>query len=92
MKDFFKRFIHEEDGAEMVEWAIVIAIAAVIAVPVLALVKVASSKVNDASKLIGDINPADYIEDGTGTGTGAGSGGTGGVAGGGTGGVDGSGS
>lgn len=74
MKDFFKRFIHEEDGAEMVEWAIVIAIAAVIAVPVLALVKVASSKVNDASTLIGNINPAEYIETGTGA---AGSSGTG---------------
>lgn len=80
MKNFWNRFVHEEDGAEMVEWAIVIAIAAVIAVPVLALVRIASSKVNDASELIGNINPAEYISQGNGggggTGTGAGSGGT----------------
>lgn len=77
MKNFWKRFVHEEDGAEMVEWAIVIAIAAVIAVPVLALVRIASSKVNDASELIGNINPAEYISQGNGGGgTGTGSGGT----------------
>jgi len=82
MKGFVKRFIYDEDGAEMVEWAIVIAIAAVIAVPVLALVSVASSKVTDASKLIGDINPGAYITNGTGT---SGTGGTGGASGAGTG-------
>ena len=83
MNKFLQRFIHEEDGAEMVEWAIVIAIAAVIAVPVLALVRVANSKVQDASKMISEINPGDYINDtGDGGGTGAdGTGGTGGAGG-----------
>lgn len=79
MKDFFKRFIYGDDGAEMVEWAIVIAIAAVIAVPVLALVNIASSKVTDASELIGNINPGEYITSGTGTGTGTGGTGTSGT-------------
>lgn len=64
MKKFFKRFICEEDGAELVEWAIVIAIAAVIAVPVMALVMNAKNKVEDANQLLGEINPGDYISGG----------------------------
>lgn len=82
MKNFLRRFWQEEDGAELVEWAIVIAIVAVIAVPVMALMKTAQTKINDANTLINSINPGDVVTNpdasgtGTVTGTGTGVGGT----------------
>lgn len=56
IKQFLSRFIHEEDGAEMVEWAIIIAVAAVIAVAVMVLANTAKAKVEDANNMLNDFN------------------------------------
>lgn len=72
MKKHLVKFIRNEDGAELIEWAIVIAIAAVIAVPVMILAGTAKTKVEQANTLIGGLDPT------TGTTTTGGSGATGG--------------
>ena len=74
MKKHLKRFMNEEDGAELVEWAIVIAIVAVIAVPVMALVKNAYEKVNAANEVLNQVDPQGYVNKGSGSGSGSGSG------------------
>ena len=57
IKDYFKRFVREEDGGELVEYAIVIAIVAILAAAVLGIVSVVKQKVVDAGDQIGNINP-----------------------------------
>lgn len=57
VKNYFKRFVREEDGGELVEYAIVIAIVAVLAAAVLGIVSVVKQKVADAGAQIGNINP-----------------------------------
>ena len=74
MKDHLKRLVKEEDGAELVEWAIVIAIVAVIAVPVMALVKNAYEKVNSANAALNQVDPQGYVSKGSGSGSGSGTG------------------
>ncbi len=48
MKKYFKRFIHEESGAELIEFAIIIGIVAVLIIPVLGIAGTAKSKVEQA--------------------------------------------
>lgn len=67
MKNFIRRLVHEEDGAEMVEWAIVIAICAVLAVPILSLVSTARGKVEEANNSLAgiDVNSVAGVGGGT---------------------------
>lgn len=76
MKKYMKRFIHEEDGTELIEWAIGIAIVAVLCGAVLAIVTTAKGKIDDANKLIGQIDPTSVVNGG---GSGGGGGGGAGV-------------
>lgn len=57
IKRYFKKFIKEEDGGELIEYAISIAIVAILAAAVLAIVAVVREKVMDAGEQIGNINP-----------------------------------
>jgi Flp pilus assembly pilin Flp len=55
MKKFFKAFLREEDGAELIEYAIVIAIVAVIAAVIVVIAKTVQRKVEGAKDLIEDM-------------------------------------
>jgi len=57
-KRYLVRFFREEDGAELIQFAIVIAIAAVLAVAVMAISQVAGTKIEEAKDLIDGINIA----------------------------------
>lgn len=83
MKKHLIKFIRNEDGAELIEWAIVIAIAAVIAVPVMLLAGTAKGKVEQANELIGGLDPTTgtVTTGGTSGATGTGGTSTGGVGG-----------
>lgn len=52
MKKFVKRFVHDENGAELIEFAIVIGIVALLVVPVLGLAMSSQAKVQDAQNQI----------------------------------------
>lgn len=67
---YLKRFIQEEEGAELIQFALVIAIVAVLAIAIQGVVTSAEGKVNDAKNLIDGINIG---------GSSSGTGGTGGV-------------
>lgn len=56
-KSYCHSFCHEEEGGELVEYAIVIAIVALLAAAVLGIVSVVKGKVEDAGKEIGAIDP-----------------------------------
>lgn len=56
MKKFVNRFIHDENGAELIEFAIVIGIVALLVVPVLGLAMSSQAKVEDAQKQIDGLN------------------------------------
>lgn len=68
---YWKRFIKDEEGAELIQFALVIAIVAVLAIAIQGVVTAAEGKVNDAKNLIDGIN--------IGGGGSGGSGGSGGV-------------
>jgi len=57
LKNYFKHFYKEDAGGELVEYAIVIAIVALLAAAVLAIVAVVRQKVADAGEQIGNIDP-----------------------------------
>lgn len=75
MRVYIKRFIHDDEGAELIEIAIAIAIVAILAASIFGIVKILLVKINQAGDMIGDIDPGAL--GGTGTG-GAGTSGTGG--------------
>lgn len=77
-KKYFARFVHEDDGAELIEVAITIAIVAVVAAGVFGIVQIVQGKIQDASNLIGSINVGDLNHPG-GMGGGSGSGGGNGI-------------
>jgi Flp pilus assembly pilin Flp len=56
VKEYIKRLIRDEDGAELIQFAIIVAIAAVLAVAVLAVSNVAKGKMDEAKGLIEDID------------------------------------
>ena len=80
MKKYLHRFIHEDDGTELSEWAIGIAIVAVLCGAVLVLVQTAKVKIDDANSLIGQIDPT-IVTSGSGSGGGGGGSGGGGTPG-----------
>lgn len=85
MKNYLNRFLREEEGTELIEWAIGIAIIAILAGTVFAIAQTANSKMAQANELIGQIDPNKVLNGGTGTGAGTGTGtgtGTGGTGGG----------
>lgn len=88
MKNYLNRFLREEEGTELIEWAIGIAIIAILAGTVFAIAQTANSKMTQANELIGQIDPNKVLNGGTGTGTNTGTNtsGTGGTKG--TGGPD----
>ena len=55
LKNYFRNFCHEEDGSELVEYAIVIAIVAVLAAAVLIIVGTVQKKVESAGNEIAGI-------------------------------------
>lgn len=75
MKNYLKRFFYEEDGTELIEWAIGIAIVAILAGTVFAIAKVANGKMIDAQEAISKIDP-NAIIDSAGGDVDAGTGGT----------------
>lgn len=56
MRDLFKRFIQEEDGSELIQFAIIIAIAAVLAGVALAISQSAGDKMQQAADMINGID------------------------------------
>ena len=66
---YWKRFLFDEEGAELIQFALVIAIVAVLAIAIKGVVSSAEGKVNDAKNLIDGINIG-------GSGSGSGSGGS----------------
>ena len=82
MKNYLNRFLREEEGTELIEWAIGIAIIAILAGTVFAIAQTANSKMTQANELIGQIDPNKVLNGGTGTGTNtSGTGGTKGTGG-----------
>lgn len=53
---YWKRFLFDEEGAELIQFALVIAIVAVLAIAIQGVVSSAEGKVNDAKNLIDGIN------------------------------------
>lgn len=53
---YLKRFWKEEEGAELIQFALVIAIVAVLAIAIQGVVTAAENKVNEAKDLIDGIN------------------------------------
>ena len=78
MRNYIRRFIHDDEGAELIEIAIAIAIVAILAASIFGIVRILLVKINQAGDMIGDIDPG--VLGGTGTG-GGGTGGTGGTGG-----------
>ena len=66
---YWKRFLFDEEGAELIQFALVIAIVAVLAIAIQGVVSSAEGKGNDAKNLIDGINIG-------GSGSGSGSGGS----------------
>ena len=60
MKNYLKKFLKQEDGAELVEYAIVVAIVAVLAAAVLIIVGKVKGKIEAAGQQIEEINPEQY--------------------------------
>lgn len=56
MRELFKRFIHEEDGSELIQFAIIIAIAAVLAGVALGISQSAGDKMQQAADMINGID------------------------------------
>ena len=56
MISFIKRFIKGEDGAELVQWAIIIAICVALAVIAYQISQSAAEKLNEAKEQIDDLN------------------------------------
>lgn len=56
MKNYLKAFVHEDDGAELVEYAIVVGIVAVVAAAVFVVVKIVRDQVARAGEEIGKLN------------------------------------
>lgn len=55
MRKFFqyaKRFIRDEDGSELVQWAVVVAIAVILAAVAITISDVAGQKLEDAKNYI----------------------------------------
>lgn len=52
MKEYFKRFVKEEDGADLLEFVIIIAIVAAIALVVYGIVDIVKKKMDEAQKAI----------------------------------------
>lgn len=80
MKNYIKCFIHDDEGAELIEIAIAIAIVAILAASIFGIVKILLVKINQAGDMIGDIDPGALNGAGTDGGTG-GTTGTGGSTG-----------
>lgn len=56
MKNYLKKFFHKEDGAELVEWSIVIAIVAILAAAVFAVVTIVYKQITNAGDTIGNLD------------------------------------
>lgn len=56
MKNYLKKFFHQEDGAELVEWSIVIAIVAILAAAVFAVVSIVYRQITNAGDTIGNLD------------------------------------
>lgn len=81
MKDTFKRFIKDETGSELIQFAIVIAIVAALAVVAIRISDSAGNKMEQAADLIDNIDIPNSSQGGGGGAGGAG-GGAGGAGGG----------
>lgn len=56
MKRYLKQFIHEDDGAEIIEYAIIIAVVALLAISILTVVNIARNKITQAGEMIEGID------------------------------------
>lgn len=79
MRKFLNRFIAEEDGAELIEYALVVGIVAILCGAVFTIATIARQKIDDAGQAIGNLNAGGTIGSGGGGGgsTGGASGSTG---------------
>lgn len=66
LKRYIKKFVRSEVGAELVEYAIVVAIVALLAVGILSLAETAENKISEANDLIADIDPSGSLGSGGG--------------------------
>ena len=87
MKSYLAAFYKDENGAELIEVALAIAIVAILAAAIFGIIKVLLIKIEQAGNMIGDIDPSAVGGSGTGAGTGGGTGAGGGGGAGGIGGV-----
>lgn len=65
MKKFFERFVKEETGSELIQFAIVVAIVAALAVVAISISDSAGGKMNEAAELIDGIDIPDSTQGGT---------------------------
>lgn len=83
MKNYIQRFVKDENGAEIIEYAIVIGIVAVLVIALIAIVAIVKQKMEQSGELIGGIDVAggnngeansasDILGDSLGNGTGEG--------------------
>lgn len=56
MKNYLRKFFYQEDGAELVEWSIVIAIVAILAAAVFAVVSIVYKQITSAGDTIGNLD------------------------------------
>ena len=87
MKKFFERFVKEETGSELIQFAIVVAIVAALAIVAIGISETAGGKMNEAAELIDGIDIPSNTGNTTTPGGGAGTPGGGADAGGGAGGT-----
>lgn len=69
MKNYLKKFFHQEDGAELVEWSIVVAIVAILAAAVFSVVSIVYKQITNAGDTIGGLDYGSISGGGSGGGT-----------------------
>ena len=58
LKQYFNRFIYQDDGAELVEYCIVVAVVAVLAAAVFAVVGAVKNQIENAGTQISGLDPS----------------------------------
>jgi Flp pilus assembly pilin Flp len=53
-KNYAKRFLRDEDGAELIEWAIVVAIAAILVTAAIAIMNTMQGSLNSTDQMLQD--------------------------------------
>lgn len=55
-KNYLRRFIHDDEGSEIVEWCIIVAIVAILAAAAFAVVKIVYGQIQNAGDSISNLD------------------------------------